>query len=79
MTIDGIKSMSKDLNWGVSQGSVLVPILYLLYTSPVGNIIRRYELDFHLQADDLQLYLAFEPTTDEKQEALVRMETCDRD
>ena len=46
---------------------------------PVGDIIiRRYEIDFHFYADDSQLYLAFEQTSDEQLAALVRMETCVR-
>ena len=53
--------------------------MYLLYTSPIGDIIRRHELDFHFYADDSQLYLAFEPTTDEQPGALVRIETCVRE
>ena len=59
--------------------SVLEPILYLLYISPVVDNIRRYEIDFHFYADDSQLYLAFEPTSDEQLGALVGMETCVRE
>ena len=44
--IDGVKSISQDLDWVVPPGSVLGPILDLLYTSPVGDISRRFELDF---------------------------------
>ena len=32
-------------------------ILYVLYTSPVADIIRRHNLNFHFYADDLQLFL----------------------
>ncbi len=73
---DGVKSIPKDLNWRVPQGSVLRPILYLLYISTIGDIITHYEIDFHFYADDSQLYLAFEPTADEQLSVLVRMETC---
>ena len=57
--IDGIKSKVKELRYGVPQGSVLGPILYLLYTSPIGDIIRRHGLNYHLYANDTQLYLSF--------------------
>lgn len=74
--IDGIKSKVKELRYGVPQGSVLGPILYLLYTSPIGDVIRRHGLNYHLYADDTQLYLSFKPTPAEQAGSIAKIEAC---
>ena len=33
----------------------------LMYTSPLGDIARQYDLGRHFYADDTQLYIAFNP------------------
>ena len=50
------------LKQGIPQGSVLVPILFTLYTSPLSDICREHDVSFQSYADDQQIYLSFSPT-----------------
>ena len=48
------RSGPHSLRCGVTQGSVIGPIIFTMYTAPLENIVRRHGLSYHKYTDDMQ-------------------------
>ena len=77
VAVEGVCSKPSTLRYGVPQGSVLGPLLYTIYTLPLGDILRDAGISYHLYADDTQLYMSFSCTDESSQiTCLQNVQTC---
>ena len=61
VSVRGILSDIQFLLSGVPKVTALDYLVFTMYTRPLGIIVQRYGVKYHLYADDTQLYISLDP------------------
>jgi hypothetical protein len=72
--VGSASSNSTSLDTGVPQGSVLGPVLFSTYISPISNLVASHNLQHQQYADDTQLFVAISST--DPSQSVSELESC---
>lgn len=74
VSVKGVISSPTPVTCGVPQGSVLGPLLFILYVSDIVQLVESHNLNIHLFADDVQVFGSCAPA--ESSELSIRLSLC---
>ena len=75
VSVNGGLSKKFPLCQGVPQGSCLGPLLFIIYTRKLFDIVERHLPQVHCFADDTQLYVSFSPNQSAEVDAALKSMT----